>query len=79
MRTPWFRRFGWVYRPVSFAGWVITLITIGLCLWVFVAVDRRSHSVSDSLIGAFPYVGLFLIFAGWIASHTAEDEKTRLA
>jgi hypothetical protein len=26
------------------------------CVQVFVAVDRQSHSVSDTLYGVFPYV-----------------------
>ncbi|MDQ6887727.1 MAG: hypothetical protein M3068_10580 [Gemmatimonadota bacterium] len=67
----WFRPLGWIYRPVSVAGWLVTIITLGLCVQFLVAVDRHSHSVSDTLIGVFPYAALFLIFAGWIASHTS--------
>jgi hypothetical protein len=70
MRRPWFQKFGWVYRPASLAGWVVLFVTLGLCVWVFVVVDRRSHSASDTLIGVFPYTSLFLIIAGWIASNT---------
>ena len=71
----WFALFGWIYRPVSFAGWSVVLITLGLCAWVFWAVDRRSHSVSDTLIGVFPYATLFLILANWIASHSSSDRS----
>jgi hypothetical protein len=70
MSRPWFRKVGWVYQPVSFAGWVVMVVALGLCVWVFLVVDRRSHSVSDTLIGVFPYATLFLIIAGWIASNT---------
>ena len=67
----WFRPLGWIYRPVSVAGWTVTILTLGLCVQFLVAVDRHSHSVSDTLIGVFPYAALFLIIAGWIASHTS--------
>jgi hypothetical protein len=70
MGLPWFRKFGWVYRPVTLAGWVVLVVALGLCVWVFVVVDRRSHSASDTLIGVFPYAALFLMIAGWIASKT---------
>jgi hypothetical protein len=68
----WFVPLGWIYRPVSIAGWAVTLFTSSLCVWVFLAVDRHSHSVSDTLIGAFPYVGLFLVYGYWVASKTSK-------
>jgi hypothetical protein len=78
MTRAWFAKRGWLYRPVSVAGWIVTLITSGLCIWAFLAVDRRSHSVSDTLIGVFPYVALFVIIAGWIASNTCRSaSRTR--
>jgi hypothetical protein len=71
MKRKWFEKFGWIYRPTSLMGWTITLITLSLCVWVFLAVDRRSHSVSDTLMDIFPYVALFLIIWGWVASKTS--------
>jgi len=35
---------------------------------VFVAVDRNSHSASDTLYGIFPYVLPALIVLEWLAS-----------
>ncbi len=70
MNPPWFTKLGWFYRPVAPIGWLVTLVTMGLCVWVFRAVDRHSHSASDTLIGAFPYIVLFVMLAGWVASHT---------
>ena len=67
----WFRSWGWIYRPISPAGWILTLLLVAACAWVFVAVDRKSHSVSDTLIGVFPYATLFVIITYWVASHTA--------
>ena len=37
---------------------------------VFLAVDRHSHSVSDTLYGIFPYVVPCLMLVNWVASKT---------
>lgn len=58
----WFRKLGWSYQPVSLACWLLTAVTIALCIWVFLAVDRNSHLASDALIDTFPYAMLFIIF-----------------
>lgn len=75
MSHPWFRKFGWVYRPVSVAGWVIVAIALALTAQAFVAIDRHSHSASDTLWGVFPYAALFAILVQWVASNTS-DRKT---
>jgi hypothetical protein len=65
---PWFRRVGWIHLPVSLAGFVITGGALAFCVQVFVAVDRRSHSVSDTLYGVFPYIVPTLLLLEWVAS-----------
>jgi hypothetical protein len=67
----WFKPLGWVYRPVSIQAWALVIATIIFCVQVFVAVDRRSHSVSDTFYGIFPYVVPALIVLNWIASKTS--------
>lgn len=57
--------------PVSPTGWILTLLLVAACVWVFAAVDRKSHSASDTLIGVFPHATLFIMTTCWIASHTA--------
>ena len=52
----WFKPWGWIHRPVSIAGWIAVALVTVFCGQVFVAIDRRSHSVSDTLFGVFPYV-----------------------
>jgi hypothetical protein len=37
----------------------------------FLAVDRHSHSVSDTLYGIFPFFVPAFGILGWIASHTS--------
>ena len=72
MKTQWFKRQGWFYVPVSLPGVVITLAALAFCAQVFLAIDRKSYSVSDTLYGVFPFfAGAFLLF-DWIASRTNE-------
>jgi hypothetical protein len=64
-KTQWFIRLGWFYLPVSLPGVVITLAVLAFCAQVFLAIDRKSHSVSDTLYGVFPFFACaFLLFDG---------------
>ena len=72
MRTKWFKTWGWIYRPISWHGALLVLLAVAFCIQVFVAVDRNSHSVSDTLYGIFPYIVPTLIVLYWIASKTSE-------
>jgi len=73
MHFVWFKPWGWIYRPVSAFGIVLVLLTIVFCVQVFLAVDRHSHSVSDTFYGIFPYVVPSLIVLNWIASKTSSS------
>jgi hypothetical protein len=64
----WFRPWGWTYRPVSWQGGGLVAVAAVFCIQVFLAVDRDSHSVSDTLYGVFPYVVPTLILLHWVAS-----------
>ena len=70
MKHIWFRAWGWVYRPVSVAGWVALAAGLLFCVRVFIAVDRHSHSVSDTLYGVFPYFVCSFLMLNWLASKT---------
>jgi len=67
MKSPrWFRPAGPLFLPVSIPGWLLTAATLAWCIWIFLAVERRWHSVSGTLIGALPYaapalLGLYVI------------------
>jgi hypothetical protein len=63
MNHVWFRYWGWVYRPV----------TLLFCGQVFVAIDRHSHSASDTLYGIFPYFICAFVVLGWVAAHTSSQ------
>ena len=71
MKNRWFERFGWFYVPVSVPGFVLVLIGLAFCVQVFVAIDRHSHSVSDTLYGIFPYFACCFLLINWIASNTS--------
>jgi len=67
----WFVAWGWVYRPVTWHAIVLVLLAALFCIQVFVAIDRHSHSASDTLYGLFPYVVSCLVLLNWVASKTS--------
>ena len=76
-----FVAWGRIHRPVTGLGWLITFAGIAVILNVFVAVDARSHSASDTLYGVFPYWGVTFLLWDWIArllSHAKDAQTTRL-
>jgi hypothetical protein len=70
MKSVWFKPWGWIHRPVTWQGVALVVIAAAFCVQVFIAVDRRSHSVSDTLYGVFPFVVPTLLLLDWIASKT---------
>ena len=74
MPRVWFRPWGWVYRPVSLPGFAVVVLALVFCVQVLLAVDRRSHSVSDTFYGIFPFVVPCLILLNWVASKTSGRE-----
>jgi len=50
MKLNWFIRKGIIYRPASVVGWVIFTIAVVLAVYMFIDIDGRSHSVSDTMI-----------------------------
>lgn len=77
MNRPWFRRWGWTYRPVSWEGVTLWLVGVCFCAQVAIAIDRRSHSVGDTLYGVFPFVVPCFLMIDWIASKTSDGGTKR--
>ena len=50
MNLPWFKRIGIFFIPVSFPGWAILVCAFAFAVYVFIDIDSKSHSVSDTLI-----------------------------
>ncbi len=75
MKTPWFKAWGWLYLPVSPLGFVATLLPLAFAVNTFMAIDRHSHSNSDTLYGIFPFwVPTFLLWA-WLAAKTSQPKE----
>jgi hypothetical protein len=72
MKNAWFKLVGWFYLPISVPGVMIALVAVGFCVQVFVAVDRHSHSVSDTLYGIFPFFACAFLLYDWIAGRTCD-------
>jgi len=77
MTGSWFTPWGWIHRPVSWQGLALVLFCTVFCVQVFFAVDRHSHSASDTLYGVFPYVVPALILLEWVASKTSGPRVLR--
>jgi hypothetical protein len=67
----WFRPLGPLFVPVSVIGWLISALVLAFCIQIFLFVDGRSHSVSDTFYGVFPYwapAGLLWLWIAWRTS-----------
>jgi hypothetical protein len=64
LNFPWFKRNGIFFIPVSIVGWIILAAGIVFAVWLFIDIDSRSHSASDTLR---PFV-ISLIILGVIYS-----------
>jgi len=50
MHFNWFTRKGIVYWPASIGGWIIFIMAAVYVVYLFIDIDKRSHSGSDTLI-----------------------------
>jgi hypothetical protein len=50
MNIKWFIRKGIFFFPDSLIGWIIAIAALGYCVYLFIDIDSRSHSVSDTLM-----------------------------
>jgi len=74
MNTPnnvWFKRLGWFYRPASWQGIVLIALAAVFCVQVFAAIDRHSHSASDTFYGIFPYFTCCFLLLNWVAGNAS--------
>ncbi len=78
MKSSLFVRAGWFYLPSSVAGCVLYLLAIAFCGTVFIAVDRHSHSVSDTLYGIYPFFLSTFLLVDWVARRTSEERLKTL-
>lgn len=70
MTLSWFKKIGIIFIPTSVIGIMLYTLTISFCVTVFIAIDRHSHSNSDTLYGIFPFFVSAFTVLYWIASNT---------
>lgn len=66
----WFKPVGILFVPISVAGWIFCAAALSFCVQVFWAIDRHSHSVTDTLYGVYPFWVPTLLGLAWIADRT---------
>ncbi|GLR46367.1 hypothetical protein [Sphingomonas astaxanthinifaciens] len=66
----WFRPCGLLFLPASVIGWALSAGTLIFCAQIASAIDRQSHSVSDTLYGIFPFWVPALLALAWVADRT---------
>ena len=76
MNLKWFVRKGILFFPASLTGWLISIASIAFCVYLFIDIDSRSHSVSDTLIN-FVFNALLVAVAYSIIGFFTSKEKIR--
>jgi hypothetical protein len=76
MKKVWFKEWGLVYRPISWQGFTLIILSLIFCVQVFTIVDSNSHSISDTLYGIFPFFIPTFLLLEWIASKTSNPKQT---
>lgn len=71
MKLPWFRRFGIFFLPSTVMGGLILLGFVAYSVVVFLDIDRRSHSVSDTLINFVFNLGILAVLYSAVAFATS--------
>jgi len=77
MRQVWFVPLGWLHRPVTLAGWLVTLAALAYMLQVYLAINSRAHSISDLLYEIYPHWGVTLLGWDWIARRTGRRARVQ--
>ena len=78
MKPQWFKRKGIFFIPKSLIGWAIMLIGIIYAIYIFIDIDSRSHSASDTLRPFFIYlllIGLAYTLIAFFTSSGPTDKR----
>lgn len=68
-----FNKKGWIYLPVSVAGWIVIIVYCSVSVYTLVAIDRNYNSLINSLIRFFPYFISYSVIFFWIAGNSSND------
>jgi hypothetical protein len=71
----WFKRVGIFFIPSTLMGWTILLAAVVYAVYIFLDIDSRSHSASDTLMNfAFNLVIIGAVYS-LIAFFTSPGKK----
>ncbi len=77
MKTPWFKRFGILFIPATFMGWLILLAGIAYAVYIFIKIDSKSHSVSDTLMSFVINLIIIITLYSLVAFISSRTTKTK--
>jgi hypothetical protein len=77
MKPQWFKRKGIFFIPKSLIGWAIMIIGIIYAVYIFIDIDSRSHSASDTLRPFFIHLLLIALVFTLIAFLTSSDSTDK--
>jgi hypothetical protein len=70
-----FRKTGWIYIPVSLAGWIVAILYATVSIFTLIMIDSNYNSLRNSLIRFFPYFISLTVVYFWIASNTTGQKR----
>lgn len=72
----WFRsKYGFGYYPTTIKGGLVFFLYFAFLTYVFITIDKNSHSISDTLIGFAPFAFCATIILLFICYLTGEPIK----
>ncbi|MFA4942091.1 MAG: hypothetical protein WC564_00425 [Patescibacteria group bacterium] len=75
MPKPWFKKTGWIHRPITWAGYFSLLFFLLFAVNIVVIVGLRSNSIPDTFLGSLPYlISVFLLYE-WVAWRQSLNRK----
>lgn len=75
MNFPWFKRIGIFFIPSTIIGWLLLLAALAYSVYVFIDIDNRSHSVSDTLINFVFNLIIIVVLYSLVAFSTSRKTK----
>ncbi|HKB85394.1 MAG TPA: hypothetical protein VKD08_04440 [Ignavibacteriaceae bacterium] len=75
MNKNWFVRKGMLFFPASAIGWILAAVSFVYCIYIFLAIDSRSHSASDTLRPFILNVLMVFILYSLIALFTSRSKN----
>ena len=76
MHLRWFERKGILFFPASIIGGLISIACLAAYVYLFIDIDSRSHSSSDTLIN-FVFMALLVAVLYSIIAYFTSSERVK--